>query len=77
MGHRNEKRIDKSRKLVEDELSSFGYGTTSVYHLEELYGKILSLSAYIKRLEDCREELSRIIQQQEDAIRKLKSKKRY
>jgi len=74
MGHRNNKRVDEKRKLVEDQISSLGYGTTSVYHLEELYGRTLSLSAKIRRLELCREELSNIIQEQEVEMKKMRNK---
>ena len=72
MGHQISKRVDMARKIVEDEISSLGYGTTSVYHLEELYGKILLLSAQIKRLEECRETLTYIVQEQEEEIANLK-----
>lgn len=71
MGHGDSKRLDLKRKIVEDEVHSLGYGTTSVYHLEELYGKILSLHAQVKRLEACREDLTETIQIQEEEIKRL------
>lgn len=72
-GKKNARRVDleEKRKNINDEISSLGYGTTSIYHLEELYGKVLSLSAKVKRLEDCREELSSLVQEQEKEIHKM------
>jgi len=72
-GKKNARRfgIAEIRKTVEDEGFALGYGTTSVYHLEELYGKILSLSAKVKVLETCREELSALVQEQEKETIKM------
>jgi hypothetical protein len=66
--------IDKKRKLA-GKFLSFGYGTTSLYHLEELYGKILSQGARIMALEKLRDVQNAIIQEQEFEMRKVDEKK--